>query len=522
MEKFRLFLLVTILLSMVACSKEENLNNAELTANNEVEFTDAELDVLYRMRDKDNKVGIEEATQFANDVIGFLDGESAVKSGTARNISSIGVLSSKGMQSVALKSNDGTNVEIPDTVAYIFNFGDDAGYAIVSADTRIEDPILAYTESGNLLDTIDNHGVILFLEGTEDYILQSIIDAEQRRDSLISSIVAKLNAEIESETKAMNPNDFLLDEQTLRVTTTSVWTTTSHVYPLSLVEWGQGNEFMKLSSQFLEPFWDLVRYRNCTSGTSPAGCVAVAIAHIMSYWKYPSSIDGYTFHWDELNNYTGGYRAYSGIPSYLNKRIIVNAPQNIKAEAARLMERIGANVNMEYSCSGSGASLTNAVKFLQKYGYKYNYTALGTPLGLGYDYNTIIASLNKNQPVIAGGKSHKITKSYLWGLITSSSYQNGHAWVIDGYLNRKQTITTTVTLTLRGRTSQSTTSTTYNYANYLHNNWGYSGIDNGYFISGSFNLNRIDLPSNTRATTTTTGEDKNYQYEITIYPYITR
>ncbi|MDR2409332.1 MAG: Spi family protease inhibitor [Bacteroidales bacterium] len=314
MKRINVFLLAMMLLAIVACSNEENLNEGELVATNEVQLTDAEWDVLYKMRNANNKVGIEEATQFANDVIGFLDGESAVKSGTARSISSIGALVSTDMQSVALKSSDGTNVEIPDTVAYIFNFGNDAGYAIVSADTRIESPILAYTESGKLSDTIDNHGVILFLEGAEDYILQSIVEAEQRRDSLIGNIIAKLNAENESETKAIKPADFLLDDQFFRISTTSAWTTISHVYPLSLVEWGQGNEFRLLTPQLQEPFWDLVRYKNCTNGTSPAGCVAVATAHILSYWGYPSSIDGYTFHWNELNNYTGGYRTYNGHP----------------------------------------------------------------------------------------------------------------------------------------------------------------------------------------------------------------
>jgi hypothetical protein len=197
MKRLKLFLVVTMLFGIVACSNEENLNDSRLNANSEIEFTDAELDVLYRMRDENNKVGIEEATQFANDVIGFLDGESAVKSGTARSISSIGALVSTDMQ--------------------------------------------------------------------------------------------------------------------------------------------------------------------------------------------------------------------------------------------------------------------------------------------------------------------------------SSSYSGGHAWVIDGYINQRQTITTTVELTLRGRVTGRSTSTTYNYRNYLHNNWGWSGNDNGYFVSGSFDANHVDLPSNTRS-----GEEHNYQYEIKIYPNITR
>jgi hypothetical protein len=336
----------------------------------------------------------------------------------------------------------------------------------------------------------------------------------------MNSIIAKLDIENELDTKATTSvsTSNLLWMYTLKTTTTTGdWTTTSHVYPLSPVEWGQGNEFRRWSSQFHEPFWDLVRYKNCIAGTAPAGCSAVAVAHIMSYWKYPSSIDGYSFHWDELNNYTGGSRTYN-----FDKRTIANAPQYIKTEAARLMERIGANINTSYNCienGGSSSNLSACIKLLQKCGYKYSFSIGSTPFGFDYDYNTITASLNKNQPILARGDSYKTTKKYLWGLITSTSYSGGHAWVIDGYLKRRQTVTVKVELISRstGKTLSRSISTTYNYANYLHNNWGWSGIDNGYFINGSFNSNHVDLPSTTKS-----GEEGNFQYRIEIYPYIAR
>ncbi|MDR2010345.1 MAG: C10 family peptidase [Bacteroidales bacterium] len=506
MKKLNVFLLVTILVGLSGCSKDENLNDGQSVATDEVQLTGAEWDVVYRMRNENNRVSIEEATQFANDVIGFLDGESAVKSGTARSISSIGALVSKGMQTVALKSSDGTNVEIPDTVAYIFNFGDEEGYAIVSADTRIEDPILAYTGGGKLLDTIDNPGVILFLEGTEDYVVHSIVEAEQKRDSLIGSIIDKLNGENESETKAINPRDYLLDEQSFRVTTTGTWSTISRVYPLSPVEWGQGNNNN-------EPFWRNVRYKNCTAGTSPAGCVAVAIAHIMSYWKYPASINGKNFNWTELNRYTGDVSSIrlNNYKTWNWTDRISAAPSAIQTQAANLMENIGSKIGMKYSCGVSEANTANAVSYLRTIGYQ------GGGSGIEYNYNTIVASLDKNQPVIIRGDSYKTTKKYLWGLITSSSYSNGHAWVIDGYLNRRQTVTTTVELILRGKVTGRSTSITYNYSNYLHHNWGWHGTDNGYYVSGSFDSNATAVASDTKS-----GEEGNFQYEVKIFPYISR
>jgi hypothetical protein len=529
MKKIKVILLATLLLSGVACSNEENLNDGQLVVTDEapVQLTDAEIDVLYRLRNENNKVGIEEATRLAYDVIGFLDGESAVKSGTARSISSISGFGFKRTQSVALKSNDETddetNVEIPDTVAYVFNFGDSDGYAIISADTRIEAPILAYAESGNLSDTIDNPGVILFLEGSEDYIVRSIADAEQKRDSLIAGIIAKFDAEAENESDTLDASDTkdcgtipsgpAAAAYYIRTTiTTGKWTTLSHVYPLSPVEWGQGDNFN-------EPFWRNVRYKNCDAGTSPAGCVAVAIAHIMSYWKYPASINGKSFNWTELNKYTGytpnfvtGYT-----PNLVNRYkswtdIISNAPPNIQTQAANLMENIGSKIGTSYGCGASGANSENAVKYLRSIGYKGGYTE-------GYNTNTIITSLNKKQPVVIRGDSYKTTRSYLFGLITSTSYSGGHSWVIDGYLYQEQSVTIK-SEKISKWTGQLISQDIYTYyirSYSIHNNWGWYGLDNGYYNAGSFNSNAKEVASNTKS-----GDAGNFQYEVKIFPYITR
>jgi len=198
-----LFFATAITLFTIACKDEKGLMDNRLVTNQEVKFTDDEFNVLYQMRNKDNRVSIEEATRLANDVIGFLDGESATKSGTARSIKSVGALTSENLQTVALKSSDGANVEIPDTIAYVFNFGEGDGFAIISADTRIEAPILGYTGSGMLGTEIDNPGLGMFLEGAEGYILRSIADAEHKRDSLIGTIMAKLNTQNESDTKVV-------------------------------------------------------------------------------------------------------------------------------------------------------------------------------------------------------------------------------------------------------------------------------------------------------------------------------
>lgn len=51
---------------------------------------------------------------------------------------------------------------------YVVNYSGDAGFAIISADTRLVD-VLAYSDEGNITDTLDNPGVKLFMHGVYDY-----------------------------------------------------------------------------------------------------------------------------------------------------------------------------------------------------------------------------------------------------------------------------------------------------------------------------------------------------------------
>ena len=145
-----------------------------------------------------------------------------------------------------------------------------------------------------------------------------------------------------------------------------------------------------------------------------------------------------------------------------------------------------------------------------------------------YDYNKIINSLNNNQPVFASGSDIKTVVQHhtLFGWINTvknTSY-SGHAWVIDGYLNQRKA--TTVQVIVRsiatGKVVSQTTTTTYSYGNYLHHSWGWDGFDSGYFVEGSYNSNNRAYQSITKATTTVTGEDGNYQFLKKICPNIAR
>ena len=97
-----------------------------------------------------------------------------------------------GQATSHLKTTGGEPQE--DTLAYVVNFADSMGFAIVSADLRIPDDVLAFVEAGNLGDSTDNPGLALFLDLAEDYMLKSIEDFEATKDSVSNELDRKLSA----------------------------------------------------------------------------------------------------------------------------------------------------------------------------------------------------------------------------------------------------------------------------------------------------------------------------------------
>lgn len=175
-----------------------------------------------------------------------------------------------------------------------------------------------------------------------------------------------------------------------------------------------------------------------------AGCVAVAIAQIMTYHKFPEKGIGsksYTttgqykfdvsydfennpFDWDNvLGTYVKGN-------SY--KQEEVNAIKN-------LVFACGVAVEMKYDPTFSGASMIDALNGLVKYlGYTPNLHAVNRCNYLSSEWIDLMKDeLNGNCPIFYSG----VSKSA------------GHAFVIDGYDKNDM----------------------------FHVNWGWNGMNNGYF-----------------------------------------
>lgn len=324
--------------------------------------------------------------------------------------------------------------DLPDTMMYIVNFTDNMGYALVSADYRTS-TIYALASEGSIDlsdDANEPPALAVFHANAETFYRQEIehfhlpLPADGIKDDDDSPVPPTPKPVI---TMQYGP-----------------WETTQIISPLVPVQWGQGSPYNDNA-----PLLD--------DGThAAAGCVATAIAQIMAYHRYPLS-----YNWDEMLKY---------------KSIFDNWQASItsKTEIARLFRTIGDNVGMQWG-SQSGAYTSDAPKHFNKMGYA------STGVYMDYDFDKTKISILDGIPIIIRGdatqETHTYKKWFLGKTHTEYRYRDGHAWVIDGMINRRRKVEVFSDGML--------TKSYYQYEQLLHCNWGWNGTSNGYYNNGAFN-----------------------------------
>ena len=136
--------------------------------------------------------------------------------------------------------------EAADTLYYVVNYADEAGFALVAADERIADRLLAVTEQGRYTagERSGNDGFDLYVEMLERSLDPSLRDSVLVRDT--TSTVGEMKREERY----------------------SAWTTTG---PYVKVRWGQGYpEFYTSSLPYNKYCFDPVSYTHLTLPTNSA------------------------------------------------------------------------------------------------------------------------------------------------------------------------------------------------------------------------------------------------------------
>ena len=195
------------------------------------------------------------------------------------------------------------------------------------------------------------------------------------------------------------------------------------------VEWGQGMPYNNLCPT--------VNEQRCV-----AGCVATAISQIMYVHKYPTQGFGNktytsTTHQLTLSADFGAttYDWYNMLPDYSNRYFDVQSNA-----VATLMYHVGVAANMDYGPESSGAVSSQALAGLSTYfGYDKGIRTLPKDYMNEEDIlAAIVADLEIGHPVYISGATKR---------------REGHAFVCDGMQSD----------------------------GYLHINWGWNGMSNGYF-----------------------------------------
>ncbi|NLL29306.1 MAG: hypothetical protein GX259_10995, partial [Bacteroidales bacterium] len=200
------------------------------------------------------------------------------------------------------------------------------------------------------------------------------------------------------------------------------------VQPLLKSAWGQGKFYNDLCP-------------SDENGRAVVGCVALSMAQIMYYHRYPQTgLGEYSY---TLSNYGEIYVNF-GETTY-NYDGMYYMLMNPSYETAKLNYHCGVSVGMNYSPNGSAALSHNVPNALIN---NFRYADAQHHIRASYsdeDWNNMLKSnLDAKLPVFYSG---------------SSVANGGHAFIIDGYEN----------------------------TNYYHFDWGWDGQGNGYFHIDNLN-----------------------------------
>lgn len=265
---------------------------------------------------------------------------------------------------------------------------EEKGFALVSGDTRMP-CVIAYSEKGEINDTLTNKGAAMMIKNAESVFLQSIENAKGT---------------------VLYPEGTLLQS----------------VGPLIYIAWGQEspyNDLMPASSTFTDYYYN---------SKFPVGCVPAAIAQILSYFKPTINTNGTTINWSILT-------AQPYITPY--------SSSSLKNQVAILMNYTSDGTKTIYiEGLGGSTNISNAILFLKQNGLSINNAQ-------AMNVSEVITSLKMLQPVLVTG---------------STGANSSHCWIVDGFQIRKN-----------ANNSMNT---------YVHANYGWSGIENGYYLANSNNF----------------------------------
>jgi len=341
-----------------------------------------------------------------------------------------------------------------DTSLYVVNFGDDSGFAVVTADKELT-PILAMTDNGEITDIndIEIPGLKAFMQASMMYAIGG------------------------GNVPKPTPTDSLTLPEEKQFFVQIADTITFNHAPEVEVAWGQK--------------WPLGYF--CPNKT--AGCVVTAAVQALSHFEYPKSISlnypqkdrsTQSLHWPYIRN---NVVCSSSYPYDINN--IAKLDDHLAL--ARLCREMGYQISATYYEEGAlgpyepastSANLENLNTYLKHI----------TP-------EIEISSISYEAPNVPKMKRWNVI--IMGGMRTENS-TSGHAWLIDGF---KSKIQHCKDYALEGKVAYDRNgnpiipSTLEPFMEYdvtiysmSHINWGWNGNFNGYYDVGVYNTSKCKEP----------------------------
>lgn len=327
------------------------------------------------------------------------------------------------------------------------NYDDDKGFALVSGDERMP-CVLAYSEKGEISDTIVNKGAAWMLKGATASLSYNVHKYEQLKDSLREKTLDKIAQKLNLESVTYDNVKELIVVQIghemrsinyINPTYGNLW---KEIKPLINTTWNQNAPY----NQALDPtsYPESIDYSYY--GKNPVGCVGTAVSQIVAYYQVLSSAYGLNIFWDLV-------KANPSVSNYDN--------ESIKQQVANVCKHVALGIGTSWSEAGGSANLGSAHSYLNGLGVTFD--AGSNNQGYTMDVGRILASLDSYPmalPSFISGSAEPGTRS--------TGKSGGHCWILDGYQMRFRPTSARQIL----KTSDI----------YIHANFGWSGHEDGFYM----------------------------------------
>ncbi|PTL34394.1 hypothetical protein C7120_07665 [Prevotella sp. oral taxon 376] len=205
------------------------------------------------------------------------------------------------------------------------------------------------------------------------------------------------------------------------------------------------------------------------------GCVATAVSQICSFLEEPTHIS-YSYDNGEHGEATLDWNLINAECKFSGGHPITSAAIE---QVARLMRYWGITIGADYGTEGTGADTGCAVDKMQEKGFA------ATDLQ-PYNIDNVIKDLKSgNKIILMRGNGRYFHVGFVF-----RKYVDGHAWVVDGYIDKVE----------KGTSSK-----------YIHCNWGWGIGRNGYYLSDVLNAEEQPVYNDDATPTTRSG---NFRYRL--------